>query len=115
MAIDGGADFTFGIAPVWIGARHPELGWHVVDGGTAFQPGTAAYAFARSGIPTLRFHSVAGGSVPAGPPQSRAAGPMASALRLAFYVAQEVANADGSVQWTEAGRAQYVDPLAGQP
>lgn len=89
----------------WIVGAHPELGLRLVDGGTISRATGDQLAFVRRAVPSLSIvherpgqgpHSATGMDVEH----------VVRLLRFAFYVGQEVADAEIQPRWTGDGRTR---------
>ena len=101
----GLGDVVLAAPPNWIAAAHPELGLTVVDGGAVSEGASDHLVFVRHLVPSLYFHQgTHGDDRLTDSPASVDADAAARVLRLVFYTAYQLANAETQPSWTSAGR-----------
>jgi hypothetical protein len=108
VVVDGSDDVESAVLPAWVAALHPELAVDVVDEGTAVRPDTPHFPFARAAIPGWYFHTrrEGNGDISGGQDVQPSLDPQQAVqvLRLIFYAAQDLANADRPLAWSAEGR-----------
>lgn len=110
VLIDGLREVELATPVGWVVGAHPEVGVSVAAGGSVFQPESDHYAFAERPLPSLSFRTGAHADAPlADTPEAIDPEQVARIVRFAFYVLQDIGNADRAPRLTAEGRRMVAE------
>jgi Zn-dependent M28 family amino/carboxypeptidase len=113
VAVRGLHEVEWPTPPAWVASAHPELRLRVGNGGSLFTPESDHFPFVQTWTPSLSFQNgrhVAAGAEGTSRDTASAIDPeqVVRIVRLALYIAQDLANAATPPKWTAASRQWLV-------